>query len=90
MAAYTGVSDEDLYTHVVDYGTDYPNNTGRNYGRVSYADLKSGAIAIKGKTVSTVPLSSLVKAREIAEILKKWISQGKMELGEPQFNIPRR
>lgn len=90
MAAYTAISDADLFTHVVDYGKDYPNSTGKNYGRVSYADLKSGGITVKGKTISTVPISSLVRAREIAEILKKWISRGKMDLGEPQFTLPRR
>lgn len=90
MATYTAISDNDLFTHVVDYGKDYPNGTGKNLGRVSYADLKSGSIKVKGETVSTVPLSSMVKAREIADILKKWISQGKMTLGEPQFTLPRR
>jgi hypothetical protein len=29
-----------------------------------------------------------VKAREIADILKKKIAQGKFILGEPQFTLP--
>jgi len=38
--------------------------------------------------VPTVPLSSIVKAREIAAILKDWISKGEFTLGEPQFTLP--
>ncbi|MEJ2638237.1 MAG: homocysteine biosynthesis protein [Desulfosarcinaceae bacterium] len=88
MAAYTAVSDEDLFTHVVDYGSDYPRGKSRNYGRVSYAQLKSGGITIEGREIQTVPLSSVVKAREIADILKRWIRAGDFLLGEPQFTLP--
>jgi L-aspartate semialdehyde sulfurtransferase len=88
MAAYTAVSDEALFTHVVDYGNDYPRGKSRNYGRVSYAQLKSGSITIDGKEIQTVPLSSMVKARAIADILKKWIQAGDFFLGEPQFTLP--
>jgi uncharacterized protein (DUF39 family) len=38
--------------------------------------------------VQAVPLSSLVKAREIAETLKNWISKEKFTLCEPQFTLP--
>ena len=88
MARFTAVSDEDLYTQVIDYSSDYPNGVANSYGQVSYADLKSGTIEVEGKAVPTVPLSSIVKAREIAEILKKKISSGKFLLGEPQFTLP--
>jgi uncharacterized protein (DUF39 family) len=88
MAAYTAVSDEDLFTHVVDYGGDYPQGSSRNYGKVSYAELKSGSITIEGQEIQTVPLSSMVKAREIADILKRWIAAGDFLLGEPQFTLP--
>ena len=88
IAKYTAVSDADLSTHVVDYSHDYPNGVAKNYGRVTYAQLKSGSIRIKGKDVPTVPLSSVVRAREIAKILKQKISQGKFLLGEPQFTLP--
>ena len=57
-------------------------------GQVSYAELKSGLITVKGKPVPTVPLSSVVKARQIAETLKQWISAGRFEVGEPQFTLP--
>jgi len=88
MAQYTSISDEELYTHVVDYGKDYPQGKSSNYGKVSYAELKSGTIEVAGKRISTVPLSSMVRAREIAAILKKRISSGKFLLGEPQFTLP--
>ena len=89
IAGYTGISDEDIVTQIVDYGNDYPNAVARSHGQVSYAELKSGFITLNGQEVPTVPLSSLVKAREIAGILKLKISQGKFFLGEPQFTLPR-
>lgn len=88
MARFTGVSDEEIFTHVVDYGHDYTNGISRNYGKVSYAQLKSGQIEIAGKRVPTAPLSSVVKAREIAEILKGWILDKKFHLGEPVDYFP--
>ncbi|MFC1876694.1 homocysteine biosynthesis protein [Thermodesulfobacteriota bacterium] len=90
MAKYTSISDEDIYTHVIDYGKDYPKGISKNYGKVSYAELKSGTIEVEGKRISTVPLSSMVRAREIADLLKKRISTGKFLLGEPQSTLPRK
>ena len=88
IVRYTAVSDEELFTQIVDYGHDYPNGTLKSYGQVSYAELKSGSIKIRGEEISTVPLSSLVRAREIAALLKKRISDGKFMIGEPQFTLP--
>jgi len=85
---YTAVSDEELFTQIVDYGYDYPNGISKSYGQVSYEELKSGSIKIRGEEISTVPLSSLVRAREIAALLKKRISDGKFMIGEPQFTLP--
>ncbi len=88
IAEYTGVSDEEIFTQILDYGHDYPNGISRSLGQVSYAELKSGTIRLNGADVQTVPLSSMVRAREIAAILKKWISRGEFMLGEPQFTLP--
>lgn len=88
MAAYTGVSDSELFTQIVDYGHDYTNGIGRSYGEVSYAQLKSGEIVVNGKNVKTAPLSSVVKARAIAEILKKNISEGRLLLNKPAELLP--
>lgn len=88
MAEHTGVSDKNLYTQVVDYGHDYTNGIARSYGEVSYAQLKSGEIEVNGKKVRTAPLSSIVKAREVAEILKKKISDGHFLLHKPAELLP--
>lgn len=88
IAAYTGVSDEELFTQVIDYGADYPNGKSRSLAQVSYAELKSGHIVVDGITIPTVPLSSMVRAREIADTLKEWIRKGDFLLGEPQMTFP--
>lgn len=88
MAAFAGVSDDEIFTQVVDYAHDYPNQVTRNYGEVSYAQLKSGQIEVNGRQVPTAPLSSVVKARQIAEILKKWICDRKFLLSEPVQTLP--
>jgi uncharacterized protein (DUF39 family) len=88
MAQYTAVSDEDLFTNIIDYGEDYPLGRSKSYGRVSYAQLKSGSIDLDGAKVQTVPLSSIVRAREIADTLKDWIQGGDFYIGEPQFTLP--
>ncbi len=88
IATYTAVADEDILVPIIDYGHDYPNGIRKNHGRVSYGQLKSGMMTLDGKEVPTVPLSSVFKARQIADILKQWISKGRFTLGEPQFTLP--
>ena len=88
MAKFTGVSDEELFTQVIDYGHDYTNGIGRSYGEVSYAELKSGEIIVNGKKVQTASLSSIVRAREIAEILKSEIRNGNFLLNKPAETLP--
>jgi len=88
IAAFTGISDGELFTQIVDYGHDYPHGVQRNYGEVSYSQLKSGSIEVNGKNVPCAPLSSVVRAREIAETLKKWIVDKKFVLGKPVTPLP--
>ena len=88
LARYTGVSDEEIYTQVIDYGNDYPRGEGTRLKRVSYAELKSGSIRFKGQSVPTVPLSSHIRAVEIADTLKGWIEKGEFLLTEPQVMLP--
>jgi uncharacterized protein (DUF39 family) len=88
MARYTGVSDEELSTQIIDYGDDYPKGEATSLGHVSYAELKSGIMKFNGQEVPTVPVSSYVRAREIAGILKGWIERGEFFLSEPQEMIP--
>lgn len=84
LAAHTGVADEDIVTQVKDYSF----KQSEPLAEVSYAQLRSGTIRIEGKDVPTVPLSSYVRAKEIAEILKGWIQKGEFLLGEPQHPLP--
>jgi uncharacterized protein (DUF39 family) len=88
MARYTAVADEELFAPLVDYSGDYPQGTGKTVGQVSYAELRSGSFRFNGREVQSVPLSSMVRAREIADILKRWIREGKFLLGEPQHFLP--
>lgn len=82
------VKDSEIFAPVVDYSDDYPNGTGKTLGSLSYAQLKSGVVEINGKEVSTAPLSSYVKAREIAGLLKQWIIKGEFLLSEPAQTLP--
>ncbi len=84
IVKYTAVSDDEIFTQIIDYGYDYQQGISKSYGQVSYAELKSGFITIKGKKIQTVPLSSMVKARKIADLLKSSIKRGNFLLGEPQ------
>jgi uncharacterized protein (DUF39 family) len=88
IARFTGVSDEDIHTQIIDYGVDYPKGEGTSLGQVSYAELKSGTIRFNGQEIPTVPLSSYVRALEIARILKGWIEKGEFLLTEPQEMLP--
>lgn len=85
---YAAKSDEELYAEIVDYGDDYPNFKANTLGRVSYAQLKTGSIKVRGKEVPASPVSSYVRAREIADTLKEWIQKGKFFLGEPSQLLP--
>lgn len=88
VAKFVGVSNEDIFTQVVDYGVDYPKGTGKSLHQVSYAELFSGSFQLGEQEISAIPLSSLKMAREIAETLKKWMEKGEFLLGEPQMVLP--
>lgn len=88
MARFTGVSDAEIHTQIIDYGIDYPKGEGTSLGQVSYEELKSGAIRFRGEEVPTVPVSSYTRALEIARIQKEWIEKGEFFLGEPQHMLP--
>jgi uncharacterized protein (DUF39 family) len=67
---YTAVRDEEILAQVVDYSESYPQCIPGSIGEVNYKQLKSGRITVQGKEVPTSGLSSYLKAREIAQILK--------------------
>lgn len=79
---YTLVKDEDIWMPIVDYSEDYPQGKTKTLGEVSYAQLRSGKIEIRGKEVPTGSPSSYIRAREIAYTLKMWIKEGKFTLTE--------
>ncbi len=84
---YAAVKDEDIYTQVVDYSADCPNGQDKILGEVNYRELRSGKVVIDGKKIPTVSLSSYHKAKEIADILKWWIENGKFFLSEATEKI---
>jgi len=88
MARFTGISDEEIFTQILDFGNDYPKGEAKSLGQVSYAELKSGTLLLNGQEIPTVPVSSYVRALEIARILKEWLEKGEFLLTEPQVRLP--
>ena len=88
MLAYTTVTDADISAPVIDYSDSFPNLKGESIGQVTYAELKSGTIKVKGKNVPTAARSSYVRAVEIANVLKDWIRSGKFELTRAVAPLP--
>jgi uncharacterized protein (DUF39 family)/CBS domain-containing protein len=86
LAEKTGVRDDEIFTEVVDYGV--PRRDRPILRRVSYGELKSGRLTIKGREVKVSPLSSLKKAKDIAMTLKKWINDGSFYLTLPVERLP--
>ncbi len=82
------VTDAEILAPVVDYAETYPNRKGDVIAEVSYAELKSGQIKVKGKDIPTASLSSYPRAVEIAGILKKWIQKGEFLLTERVAPLP--
>ncbi|MCK5306870.1 MAG: homocysteine biosynthesis protein [Candidatus Omnitrophica bacterium] len=88
VCRYAAVKDEDIYTRVVDYSKEKSKKLKVKLPEVNYAELKSGTIKIRGKEVPTASLSSYIKAKEIAGILKEWIKKGRFLLSEPVDMLP--
>jgi len=85
----TCVRDRDILAPVIDYGTDYPQNTGKTICQVSYEQLRSGQIEIDGKEVQVGSLSSYYKALEIANLLADEIRRGDFTLSKPLAMLPK-
>jgi uncharacterized protein (DUF39 family) len=71
LAKKVAITDEEVITDVVDYGI--PRRTRPKLRKVNYKELKSGKVLINEKKVRVSSLSSLKKAKVIAETLKSWI-----------------
>jgi uncharacterized protein (DUF39 family) len=85
---YTLVKDEEIVSQIVDYSQSYPQVQPGSLGEVNYRALRSGSITINGKQVPTGGISSYAKAREIAQLLKRWIGEGAFLLSEPVAGLP--
>jgi L-aspartate semialdehyde sulfurtransferase len=85
---HTLVTNADIVAPVVDYAVAQPQREPGILAEVSYAELMSGSITLQGKTVPTASLSSLSRAREIAQTLKSWIAQGSFLLTAPVAPLP--
>ena len=87
---HTLVTDADIVAPIIDFAYAHPNREPETLGEVSYAELRSGGIQLQGKEVPTSSLSSYARAREIALLLKTWISEGSFLLTEPVAALPGR
>lgn len=86
IAEYVSVKDEYIETGVCDFGSEgHPV-----IAKTNYRELKSGEIELNGKKIKTGPLSSMKKAREIANILKEWIKEGSFLLSRPVQELPQK
>jgi uncharacterized protein (DUF39 family) len=89
MMKAVSVSDEELFAPVVDYSRFYPTGEGEALlAEVTYAQLKSGSIEVKGKRIPTGCFSSYSKAREVAGKLKSLIQTGDFFLSQPVATLP--
>ena len=85
MAKRVSINNSQIETSVLDYGT---NGTPK-LGQVSYKELQSGFIKVNGKKIRTAPVSSLSKARKIANELKEWLQSGNFEISKPVQMFPQ-
>ena len=87
VVASCAVQDKDLVAPIVDFSI--PRRVRPTFGLVSYAQLKSGRMAIDGKSVRVAPLASIALSRQVARELKQWIEAGTFTLTEPVAPIPK-
>ncbi len=86
MLIQTAVKDKDIFTNIYDYSV--PSRSRPALRTVSYEELRSGFVELNGRKVPTAPMSSLKKAREIAELLKQQIRNGEFLVSQPVASLP--
>ncbi len=84
MVKAVSIRDEEIDVNILDYA----EVSRPRIGTTNYKELKSGFVHINGKRIITGTLSSLYKAREIAEELKKMVKNGNFFLTEPVAPLP--
>lgn len=87
IARTTGLSDAEIKTLILDYAV--ASTTRPVVREVTYRELRSGWVEIGGRKVKTAPLTSYSRSREIANVLKSWILEGKFLLTEPVAPLPK-
>jgi uncharacterized protein (DUF39 family) len=86
MARTCAVTDSQIVTGMFDYSQ--PTRSKTVLKEVTYAELRSGEIELKGKQIPTSSLSSLYKARQISQILKSQIQKGEFMIERPVQSLP--
>lgn len=86
MMQFVSVANRDIFTEIYDYSI--PRRDKPSLGRVNYQELRSGRVTLDGRQVRTAPLSSLAKAREIAQLLKQWLANGEFNIEQPVQRLP--
>lgn len=84
IAKRVSVNNSQIETSVLDYGTAGTPKL----AQVTYEQLQSGFIKVKGNKIRTAPVASLAKARKIADELKKWLQNGIFEISKPVQMFP--
>ncbi len=88
IAFRAAVRNRDIQAPVVDFSRDYPEGTGEVLGYADYEALRSGSITLGGRTVRTVPLSSMRAAERICTALRRMIEERRLTLAEPVEALP--
>jgi len=90
VAKSAAMKDDEIFVNIRDFAVPSRPDLRPVVKRVSYAELRSGKVYLGDKSVPSSSLSSYKMAREISEVLKKWISEGMFLLTEPLEPLPRK
>ncbi|MDD4424714.1 MAG: homocysteine biosynthesis protein [Mariniphaga sp.] len=85
LARRVSIANSQIETSVLDYGTEGMPKL----DQVTYEQLQSGYIRVKGNKIRTAPVSSLAKARKIAQELKVQLQNGQFEISKPVQLFPK-
>jgi len=85
MVRRLSIRNSQIETNIIDYGS----GNFEILGQTDYETLFSGEIFLRDKKIRTAPLSSIKMAREIADLLKKEITDGRFFLTEPVALFPK-
>ena len=84
-AAAAGRSNEEIKLKVVDLANDFPTGSRHALGEVTMARLMNGSFELNDRRISTAPLSSVIRAKEICHILKDWIGRQGFLIGRAEM-----